>query len=117
MAKIDAYEQDILKAFEKGHLRSVATKGEVEKLKAAARATAVKDCRVNIRLSSMIWVTSGEGAGRRYPLPDPDRQRPAQIRQWSPGRKDDNHISALNTAWPQAGCQLGAMRFHSLRSH
>lgn len=53
MAKIDAYEQDILAAFEKGRLKSVATKGELEKLKAAARATAVKDRRVNIRLSSI----------------------------------------------------------------
>lgn len=53
MAKIDAYEQDLLAAFEKGRLKSVATKGELEKLKAAARATAVKDRRVNIRLSSM----------------------------------------------------------------
>jgi len=53
MAKIDAYEQDILTAFEKGRLKSVATKGELEKLKAAARATAVKDRRVNIRLSSI----------------------------------------------------------------
>ncbi len=53
MAKIDAYEQDILTAFEKGRLKSVATKGELEKLKAAARATAVKDRRVNIRLSSL----------------------------------------------------------------
>lgn len=52
MPKIDAYEQDILTAFEKGRLKSVATKGELEKLKAAARATAVKDRRVNIRLSS-----------------------------------------------------------------
>ena len=53
MPKIDAYEQDILTAFEKGRLKSVATKGELEKLKAAARATAVKDRRVNIRLSSI----------------------------------------------------------------
>ena len=53
MTKIDAYEQDILTAFEKGRLKSVATKSKLEKLKAAARATAVKDRRVNIRLSSI----------------------------------------------------------------
>jgi len=52
MSKIDAYEQELLKAFEKGKLKSVATKGELEKFKAAARATAIKDRRVNIRLSS-----------------------------------------------------------------
>ena len=53
MPKLDAYEQEILGAFEKGSLKSVATKAEIEKLKAAARATAVKDRRVNIRLSSI----------------------------------------------------------------
>ncbi len=53
MPKIDAYEQEILKAFEKGKLKSVATKSELAKLKAAARATAIKDRRVNIRLSSI----------------------------------------------------------------
>ncbi len=52
MSKIDAYEIEILKDFEKGNLKSIATKGELEKLKAAARATAIKDRRVNIRLSS-----------------------------------------------------------------
>ena len=53
MSKVDAYEQDILAAFEKGRLKSVGTKAELEKFKAAARATAVKDRRVNIRLSSI----------------------------------------------------------------
>ncbi len=52
MPKIDAYEHDILNAFEKGQLKSVATKAELTKFKAAARATAIKDRRVNIRLSS-----------------------------------------------------------------
>ena len=51
--KLDAYEREVLNAYEKGKLRSVATKGELEKLKAAARATAIKDRRVNIRLSSI----------------------------------------------------------------
>jgi len=53
MSKIDAYEQEILRAYEGGKLKSVATKFELEKLKAAARATAIKDRRVNIRLSSV----------------------------------------------------------------
>jgi len=52
MPKIDAYEQEVLGAYEKGKLKSVATKAELAKLKAAARATAIKDRRVNIRLSS-----------------------------------------------------------------
>lgn len=53
MSKLDAYELKVLKSFEKGELKSVATKNELEKLKAAARATAIKDRRVNIRLSSI----------------------------------------------------------------
>lgn len=52
MPKIDAYEAEVLSAFEKGALKSVATKAELAKFKAAARATAIKDRRVNIRLSS-----------------------------------------------------------------
>lgn len=52
MPKIDAYEMEILSAFEKKKLRSVATRAELAKFKAAARATAIKDRRINIRLSS-----------------------------------------------------------------
>ena len=56
MPNVDAYEltRDPLTAFEKGKLKSVVTKAELpEKFRAAARATAVKDRRVNIRLSSI----------------------------------------------------------------
>ncbi len=53
MSKLDAYELKVLREFEKGQLKSVATKSELEKLKSAARATAIKDRRVNIRLSSI----------------------------------------------------------------
>ena len=53
MPTLDAYELKILRAFEKGELKSVTTKSELEKLEAAARATAIKDRRVNIRLSSI----------------------------------------------------------------
>ena len=52
MPNIDAYEAEILGAYEAGKLKSVATKAELAKFKAAARATAIKDRRVNIRLSS-----------------------------------------------------------------
>jgi len=52
MPTIDIKEEEILTAFEKGQLKSVATKSELAKFKAAARATAIKDRRVNIRLSS-----------------------------------------------------------------
>jgi predicted DNA binding CopG/RHH family protein len=50
--KIDHDESGLLEAFEQGQLKSVATKSELAKFKAAARATALKDRRVNIRLSS-----------------------------------------------------------------
>jgi len=52
MPKIDAYEKEVLAAYEQGKLSSVATKEELAALKAAARATGIKDRRVNIRLSS-----------------------------------------------------------------
>jgi predicted DNA binding CopG/RHH family protein len=46
------YEEVVLAAYEAGKLKSVATKSELSKLRAAARATAIKDRRVNIRLSA-----------------------------------------------------------------
>lgn len=52
MSKLDAEELELLGAFEKGKLKSVATKTELARFKEAARATALKDRRVNIRLSS-----------------------------------------------------------------
>ena len=52
MSNLDPYELEVLSAFEGGRLKSVATKREIDKLKAAAKATATKDRRVNIRLSS-----------------------------------------------------------------
>ncbi len=52
MPKLDAYESELLAAFEKGQLKSVATKAELARVRAAARATSLKDKRVNIRLTS-----------------------------------------------------------------
>ncbi len=52
MRKIDPYERGVLNAFDRGELKSVATKAEVAKFKSAARATTIKDRRINIRLSS-----------------------------------------------------------------
>ena len=52
MTKIEADEREVMTAFDKGRLKSVATKAQLAKFKAAARATAIKDRRVNIRLSS-----------------------------------------------------------------
>jgi predicted DNA binding CopG/RHH family protein len=53
MSDIDAYELERLKAFESCQLKSIAPKSELAKFKAAARASAIKDKRVNIRLSSV----------------------------------------------------------------
>lgn len=39
MPKIDAYEHEVLTAFDKGQLKSVATKAELAKFKAEPRAT------------------------------------------------------------------------------
>jgi predicted DNA binding CopG/RHH family protein len=54
MPKIDDYEREVLTAFDKGQLKSVASKAELAKFKATARAMALKDRRVNIRLSSGV---------------------------------------------------------------
>ena len=52
MTQPDPFEAEIVEAYEAGQLKSVASKAELARLKAAARATALKDRRVNIRLSA-----------------------------------------------------------------
>ncbi|WNV03246.1 antitoxin [Candidatus Methylospira mobilis] len=52
MKTLDAFEEDILVAYEKGELKSVSpSKANLAKFKAAATATFIKDRRINIRLS------------------------------------------------------------------
>ncbi|HEY4079968.1 MAG TPA: hypothetical protein VGM81_04660 [Burkholderiaceae bacterium] len=53
MSKLDPYELEVLEAYEAGKLKPSASKAELQRMRAAARATAVKDKRVNIRLSSL----------------------------------------------------------------
>ena len=50
--KLDKYEKEVLDAFEAGTLKPVASKDELARIRAAARATAIKDQRINIRLSA-----------------------------------------------------------------
>ena len=52
MPRLDPDDLQLLEDYESGQLISVATKAELQRLRDAARATAVKDKRVNIRLSS-----------------------------------------------------------------
>lgn len=53
MKKLDAFEKDIVEAYESGVLRStMPSKSELKAFREAARATSIKDRRVNIRLSS-----------------------------------------------------------------
>jgi len=52
MSKLDPYELEVLEAYESGKLKSIVSKAELQRMRAAARATAIKDKRVNIRLSS-----------------------------------------------------------------
>ena len=52
MPKTNSYEDDILAAYDADQLKSVATEDELGRIRVAARATAIKDKRVNIRLSS-----------------------------------------------------------------
>lgn len=42
MPKTDPFEAELLAAYDKGLLKSVATKSELSKFEAAARATAIK---------------------------------------------------------------------------
>lgn len=51
-SSLDPDEQEILSAFEAGALPSVADATGLAQLRAAARASSLKDRRVNIRLSS-----------------------------------------------------------------
>ena len=53
MSKLDAYELEVLDAYESVRLKPIASKAELQRMRAAARATAIKDKRVNIRLSSI----------------------------------------------------------------
>ena len=52
MSKLDPYELEVLEAYESGKLKPIASKAELQRMRAAARATAIKDKRVNTRLSS-----------------------------------------------------------------
>lgn len=52
MTELDPYEIEVLEAYESGKLESIATKAERQAIRTAAAATATKDRRVNIRLSS-----------------------------------------------------------------
>ena len=49
---LDPEEQQLLADFEAGELRSVATPALLSQLQEAAKATGLKDQRINIRLSS-----------------------------------------------------------------
>jgi predicted DNA binding CopG/RHH family protein len=53
MSELDPHELDVQQAYESSKLKSTATKDELQKMRAAARATAIKDKRVNIRLSAV----------------------------------------------------------------
>ena len=58
MPRLDPDELQLLEDYESGQLISVATKAELQRLRDAARATAVKDKRVNIRLSYQTLIAS-----------------------------------------------------------
>jgi len=53
MKKLDAFEEAILAAYEKGEFKSTSpSKAALAKFKAAASATFLKEKRINIRLST-----------------------------------------------------------------
>ena len=51
MPKTDTYEAELLAAFDRGALKSVATQAELDKVRAAACATVVNDERMNRQIS------------------------------------------------------------------
>ncbi|MDD2914498.1 MAG: hypothetical protein PHP70_04195 [Gallionella sp.] len=53
MKKLDAFEKDVLAAYERGELKTTSpSKAKLAKFKAAATATFLKEKRVNIRLTT-----------------------------------------------------------------
>jgi len=69
MPKTDADEARLLAEFDKGALKSVATRAELAKLKTAARATSVKGKPANSRtLAAVRAAKSGKAA--KVPLDD-----------------------------------------------
>ena len=53
MKKPDAFDEDMLLAYDQGLLKSISpSKTDLARFKAAASATFIKDRRINIRLSS-----------------------------------------------------------------
>lgn len=52
MPNVDEDELEVVDAYERGELKSAATKSRLAKFKAAARATAVKNRRVTIPVRS-----------------------------------------------------------------
>ena len=57
MIRLTKDEKALISDFDKGEFQSVASKKELDSYRAAARATAIKDRRVNIRLSSSDLVS------------------------------------------------------------
>jgi predicted DNA binding CopG/RHH family protein len=53
MSTLDPYELEVLQAYESGKLQPIADRTELQRIREAARATAIKDRRVNIRMSSI----------------------------------------------------------------
>jgi len=53
MSKLDLNELEVRQAYDAGKLKPSAGKAEFQRLRAAARATAIKDKRVNISFSSV----------------------------------------------------------------
>ena len=82
MKKIDEFEKGIIDAYERGALRSaMPSKSELKTLRDAARATSIKDRRVNIRLSSPDLTDLSRSCSRGgRALSNLDRQRSAQVR-------------------------------------
>ena len=61
MHKIDLEESQLLQDYEQGQLQSIASKSELAKFKAAARATALKTGRLTERPPGFVSRTTTQG--------------------------------------------------------
>jgi hypothetical protein len=58
--KLGAFEAELLAAYDKGELKSVATKAELARFREAARATCVESLPVNARTVAAVKAAKAE---------------------------------------------------------
>ena len=94
MTALDKEEQALSVSIEKGEWKTVADlEEEIKKSKEYAKATFVKDQRMNIRIAQRDF--KSQSTGRRYPLSNIGFQYYSQISFRGPNRKENRLMSIL----------------------